>query len=368
LSYGRDRGLAVHAVGQIAPDGHWYGCYEPDDCDPLSICAYGICEPVPALSVCSPNSESSIPLAVDDAPLALSFVDVDADGAAELVVATQTELHVFESGSNVATVSARVVESPSVQAMVAGAFDANPGQDLSLLVDDTLLMHPSDGIAGFEVPSEGASPLQDGVSMLVGEFDGLPLSDRMVWGSNGASLIAGSVTMIQNGSVTSATAVDLDSGSGRFVLQTWDWMFIYALDGSSIVDFGIDGFSDVGVMISLVAAAESLDLGATVYETWTMLDMRELQQSRGRWGVNGTVSAMVGGDLDGDGSDEVALLLDGGVTLIDELASGRECTQPLELAGLTDAAHLAIGDWDGDGDDELAVAFASGEIAVFDEG
>jgi hypothetical protein len=75
---------------------------------------------------------------------------------------------------------------------------------------------------------------------------------------------------------------------------------------------------------------------------------------------------MASGDLDGDGSDEVALIHDGGVTRIDNLASGSECTTALDLGGLTGATHLAIGDHDGDGDSELAVAFAGGEILVFD--
>jgi hypothetical protein len=354
---------------QIAPDGtDWYECYEPDDCDPLSLCVYNQCEPIVALPDCSPNSGSNIRIGVDGSLLALSFVDLDADTAAELVVARPTDLHVFESGSDIATVSARVYESTSVTTMVGGDFDPGAGQDLALLVDDTLLIHASDGIAGFDSPSASASPEIDSAGMLAGEFDGVPPSDLMVWSPHGASVIAGSVWDLLNDPVEAATAVDSSFADGRFVLQTFDWMYLYELDGSALADFYTDPSSQGGFLISIVANAESLDLDATSFATWTMLELRALAQPRGRWGVSGVVSAMAGGDLDGDGNDEVALILDGGVTLVDELESGRACSQWLDLAGQTNSTHLAFGDWDGDGDDELAVGFSTGEIAVFDEG
>lgn len=52
-----------------APDGGpWYECYESNECEALSLCVYDSCESVSALPDCAANSESSIPLAVDDAP------------------------------------------------------------------------------------------------------------------------------------------------------------------------------------------------------------------------------------------------------------------------------------------------------------
>lgn len=351
---------------QIAPDGGpWYDCYDIDDCGPLSLCNYGSCEPVSMLPMCRPTGESGIPRMVDDVPLALSYVDVDGQTRVELVVATQTDLHVFESVSVVGTVSPREYESASVTAMVAGDFDPGPGQDLALLVDDTLLIHPSDGVAGFGSPSESSSPQLGSAGMLAGDYDGMPPTDRLVWGSDGASVIAVGEWMLHDAQVKTATAVDMSSGSGRFVLQAWDLMYLYELDGSALADVWTYPF-DSDFLVSIAANAQSLDLGANVVETWTLLELRELLSSQGRWGLDGSATAMVGGDLDGDGSDEVALILDGRVTLLDELGSGRACALPLILDNTDDATHLAAGDFDGDGDDDLAVAYASGAIVVFD--
>jgi hypothetical protein len=162
--YCRD-GVCSYHISLDGGVGGWAECYELDDCGPLSLClSYYCSSPIPDLHGCPLTAEFGIPLTIGQPPLALSFVDVDADGAAELVAATQAELHAFESGSNVASVSARVYESSSIVAMVAGDFESDPGQDLALLVDDTLLVHRADGIAGFDAPSESqtGSDLGDG--------------------------------------------------------------------------------------------------------------------------------------------------------------------------------------------------------------
>jgi hypothetical protein len=359
---------------QGSNDGHsGYDCYEPDDCDVLEVCSNDHdCEPVPVFLDCAPNREPSIPLAVDGVPLALSFVDVDADGARELAVATQTELHVFESGSDIATVSARVNESATVTAMVAGDFDPGPGQDLVLLVADTLLTHPADGIAGFAPPSEGPSPELDSAGMLAGEFDGVAPSDLLVWGAHATSVIAGEVSTLYDSQppTVSAAAHDLSSGSGRFVLRVATSLNVYTLDGMLLTN-GLPMPSE-HVLVTAITHPEHFDLGSTGHtsisgESWTLVELWDLGQLRGQWSVLGTLSAMTSGDLDGDSHDEVAIIHQGGgVTVLGNIHSGNECARALELGGLTGPTHLAIGDHDGDGDDELAISFASGALAMFD--
>jgi hypothetical protein len=352
---------------QIAPDGsHWYECYELDDCDPLELCAYNYCQPILELGGCEPTAESGIPLAIGQAPLALAFVDLDADGAEELVAASETELHVFENGANMATVSARVQGSPSVTAMVAGDFEPGPGQDLALLVDDTILIHPSDGMAGFAAPSESPSPQLDSARLLAGDFDGEAPNDLLVWGPNGASVIAGEVwTLHDNSQPIGAAAVhDLSSGNGRFVLRAPNSLLFYSLDGMFIDSRYV--LTGITALVTPIIEPEHLDFSATVSgNAWTLLELFDLDQPRGQWGVTGEVSAMASGDLDGEGRDEVALLLGGGVALIDNVGSEAECITVFNLNGLTGATQLAIGDWDGDGDGELVVAFAGGEALVF---
>jgi hypothetical protein len=355
---------------QAAPDGSWnLECYSPYDCGPLELCDYDYCSPVLELAGCRPTAELGIPLTIAETPLALSFVDLDADGAAELVVATQTEFHAFESGSDVASVSARVVESPSITAMVAGNFAPSPGQDLTLLVDDTLLVHPADGIAGFDAPSESASPRLDSLGLVAGELDGeAGTTELMVWSDDGGTVIHNQSILDALG-ILAATAHDWNSDDPHFSTRDADSLRHYSLDAELIA--GALSYPGAAAFLTAIADPEDLDLDATVFEmgadtSWTVFKLWNRDILQGEWGIYGVISAMASGDLDGDGRDEVALLHDGGVTLIDNLASGSECTTALDLGGLTGATHLAIGDHDGDGDSELAVAFASGEILAFD--
>jgi hypothetical protein len=357
-----------------------YECHDTDDCGPLSLCISHDCaSPIPELPSCPPKAELGIPLAVGEPPLALSFVDLDADGAAELVAATPTELHAFESGSNVASISARVYESSSIAAMVAGDFAPAPGQDLALLVDDTLLIHRADGIAGFDAPSEEESPQLDSTGMLAGELDGAAATDLLVWGAHGATVLAAELSNLHDATlpIEAAAAHDLSTGSGRFVLRDAALLYFFALDGGLITTTPSDSGS--AAFITAIANPEHLELHATVFaendfgrvsagasENWALFELRELDQVRGAWGMLGAIWAMNSGDLDGDDRDEVALMHDSGVTLIDKLASGRECTAALDLEGRVGVTRLAIGDHDGDGDGELALAFVNGEILLFD--
>jgi hypothetical protein len=361
-------------------DGTPWECTDVDDCGPLSLCLDHYCaSPIPELPGCPPTDEFGIPLAVGEPPLALSFVDLDADGAAELVAATPTELHAFESGSNVASISARVYESSSIAAMVAGDFAPAPGQDLALLVDDTLLVHAADGIAGFDAPSEEESPQLDSTGMLAGALDGAAATDLLVWGAHGATVLAAELSNLHDATlpIEAAAFHGLSTGSGRFILRDDALLYFFALDGVLIATTPSDSGS--AAFITAIANPEHLELHATVFaendfgrvsagpsENWALFELRELDQVRGQWGVLGAIWAMNSGDLDGDDRDEVALMHDSGVTLIDNLASGRECTAALDLEGRVGVTRLAIGDHDGDGDSELAVAFADGEILLFD--
>src|SRR5689334_4199867 len=66
-------------------------CYSDDDCDALELCQGGDCIGVRAPEACQPPDPNPIQL-IPVASLGLSFADVDADGAMELVIATESEL------------------------------------------------------------------------------------------------------------------------------------------------------------------------------------------------------------------------------------------------------------------------------------
>jgi hypothetical protein len=355
---------------QAAPDGNWnLECYSHYDCAPLELCIDDYCSPVLELSGCRPTAELGIPLTIAQTPLALSFVDLDDDGAAELVIATQTELHAFESGSDVASISARVVESPSITAMVAGNFAPGPGQDLTLLVDDTLLVHPADGIAGFDAPSESPSPQLDSLGLIAGNFagDDEPGTELMVWGESGANFSHSEATL--EGPLLAVTAHDWNAPGPHFMARNADVLRYHSIYTEFLTS--VPSYLGAAAFLTAITHPESLDLAATVFEngpetSWTLFELWNGDMARGEWGVEGVISAMASSNIYTLESDPVALIHDGGVTLIDNIGSGSECTTALDLGGLTGATHLAIGDHDGDGDSELAVAFASGEILVFD--
>ena len=340
-----------------------YECYTADDCGPFELCETHDCVEVPQFPACTPTTQPSIPLVVDGETLALSFVDLDADGAAELVAATQTQLHAFESGSDVATVSARVSESPSVAAMVAGDFDPAPGQDLALLVDDTVFVHSADGIAGFDAPSADESPQDNSIGMLAGDVDGVPPTDLVIWGQ-WTSVIGASVWVLDAPPIESATAHDLSSGSGRFVLRDESTLYFYSLDGFLSLETAIN--PGAAAFVTAITHPEHLDANVTVYDTWSLFQLWEPGNLRGQWGVLGSISAIASGDLDGDGHDEVPLIRSGGVTLVGNFENGNKCSTTFEFGGLGEATHIAVGDWDGDGDGELAIAFTTNELVVFD--
>jgi hypothetical protein len=149
--------------------------YDSADC-----CTFEVCEDFECVQVGSSLPEctvgwSEIPTLLESssAPLALSFADVDDDGAAELVVATATQLLVYPFGADQPTVTERAAPSDLLRTMVAGRFDAQPGEDVILLLfEGEFHRYFSDGVAGFVNPVIEASPVSSPRGLLAGNFDG----------------------------------------------------------------------------------------------------------------------------------------------------------------------------------------------------
>jgi hypothetical protein len=73
--------------------------------------------------------------------------------------------------------------------MVGGDFDDHGGQDLSVLVDAQLLVHPSDGMTGFGPPTVTPAPLPEPRGMVAEQLDLVLGTERLLWGSSGAALL-----------------------------------------------------------------------------------------------------------------------------------------------------------------------------------
>jgi hypothetical protein len=344
---------------------YWYDCNTDIDCNAFELCYGGTCEPLASPSACMPPAP--VPsLAIPVAALALSFVDVDADGADELVIATPSELQVYESASDVPLVSLRVLDSDSIDAMVGGPFDAMAGDDVMILFADELRLHASDGAGSFAAPSVSLSDWPDSIGLLAGEFDGEAPADLLLWGNSGAGVRLGSgdTFPLSDDVITVATARSLDDPSGGFALLRGQSILAFFNTDGTIINEGSLRPGSPNVLTSVSPLGS--DLSSSVVSEWTVIE--QWAPTTGyllsRWGVLGQVTAMAGGDFDGDSASDVALIVDGAVQINFGVASPMTCLASYPFA--SSAVAVAVGDHDGDGDDELAVQFEAGDVVVLD--
>jgi hypothetical protein len=355
--------------------GGWY-CDDDVDCDDFEVCIGGQCMfEGPAPASCTVDT-APIPINLDAGAsvLALSFVDVDDDGAEELVVATEDALQVHEHEGGIAMVTARQPSSPTIDAMQAGHLDPKPGQDLVILVADEQHVYSADGAGGFLAPSIEPTTLADTVGMIVADLDGQAPDDRVIWGASGASLERdGPPEIFEQSPVRDATMHARGSGHDSLLLMTTQApvLRLFDLDGAPLADFL--GAAD------LVAAAN--DEQQARYVVFYHL---------GRWSRGRLVDTATGenlgnlahphqptklavADLDGDQRDElVTLSPEEGVTIwVAPLTAAGGCLHDLAPPEFEPATFggVAVGDHDGDGDDELALHFAGrSEILIYDGG
>lgn len=359
----------------ISPDGHidsyyYPNCYADSDCNTLEVCEYSYCQVLLTPAACQPPDPTPS-LAIPIGSLALSFVDVDADGADELVVATPSELHVYESGSDVPTISPRGIDSDTIDAMVGGAFDGAAGDDVMILFADELRLHGSDGVGSFAPPSVSPSDWPDSTGLLAGEFDGAAPADLVIWASSGAGAQLGSGEQLSFGAdpIGAATARSLSDPVGGFLLQRDTLLDFYDAAGAAIGTSQLRADAPYA-LTSIEQLGDSFDLSSSVVfsvrDAWTVIE--EWGPATGNlgiyWGVPGQVNAMLGGDFDGDARADIALIIGPTVQVQFAVLTDSSCLAMYPFAAIAQA--LAVGDHDGDGDDEIAVRFEAGHITVLD--
>jgi hypothetical protein len=307
-------------------------------------------------------------LEIPVASLGLSFADVDADGAMELVIATQSELQVYEGGSIVPLVSPRGLDSDSIDAMVGGPFDAMAGDDVVILFADELRLHGSDGMGNFGVPTTSATSWPDSLGLLAGEFDGPAPADLLIWGTSGAGVRLGSGDefSLGDGETEAATARSLDDPVGGFMLQRGQLLEFYTVVGGTIASSPARADPPFAVT-SIEHLGDGYDLSSSVIEQeWTFIEERGPATGNlgNQWGLVGQVMAMAGGDFDGDARADVALIVGSSVQIRFDEHDPDSCLAQYPYASI--ATGLAVGDHDGDGDDELAVRFDGGHVSLLD--
>jgi hypothetical protein len=343
-------------------------CYTDSDCSTLEICEFGYCQLLHSPPAC-PAPDPAPGLSIPVAALAMHFVDVDSDGAEELVLATTSELQVYESGSDIPLVSPRGLDSDSIDAMVGGPFDATPGDDVVILSADELRLHASDGTGNFAAPSASASSWPNSVGLLDAELDGAAPADLLIWASSGAGveLGDGDAFPLSVENIGSATARSLADPLGGFVLQHDTRLDFYTVGGLAIGSSEMRGSSPYA-LTSITQLGESFDLSssAVLPGPWTIIQQWSpgTGSSGPHWGLLGRVTAMAGGDFDGDARADLALIIDGALQIQFAGLSDETCLAMYPFAAI--AQDLAIGDHDGDGDDEIAVRFQGGNIAILE--
>jgi hypothetical protein len=357
--------------GHLDHTDYSYGdCYADYECGPLELCDFNYCQSVRSPLACEPPDPVQT-LTIPVASLALSFADVDADGAEELVVATQSELQVYDSGSDVPLVSLRGLDSDSIDAMDAAELDATPGEDVVILFADELRQHASDGLGSFAAPSVSPSNWADSVGLLAADFNGVAPADVLIWASSGAGLELDGDTVVPviiDAVIESATARSIDDPVAGFVLQYGPSLDFYTGVGEAAGYSAMRGQLPYA-LTSIEQLGDSFDLSSSVLShttPWTVIE--QWGPATGNlgayWGVLGRVTAMVGGDFDGDARADVALLVDDTVQVLFGVLTEDSCLAFYPFAGV--ATNLAVGDHDGDADDEIAIRFEGGNVAVID--
>jgi hypothetical protein len=358
-----------NGICEYAPqhDGHYpdYDCYEDYECGELGLCEFNYCQFINYPPQCDFVLPEGLTLEIPDQALALAFVDVDQDGAHELVVATQTQLHVYENGAFGPVSHARGDGSASVDAMVGGDFDGNPGSDVMLLHDDWFDVHASDGLGNLGPALTSLSPQPQLVGLAAGEFDDQPLTDLLTWGSNLSGVIFGDGTTsgFFGGNATSGSARELGLPGEGYTLLIDNELQFSDLDGSNVSSVFLRGDSP-RTQASIDSFGAALEAGTSIIDDWTLVEVYDRSSSNqtGRWGLPTIVMHARAGDLEGlDENDELALIVDDGNLL---LMIGGQCLLPVPLDGA--AIELAFGDHDGDGDDELAVLTSVDTVSIID--
>lgn len=347
----------------------YYDCYSDSECGEFYICDVGYCQGLPP----SPDCEqlglawpAPTPIDVADV-LALSFADVDADGQDEILVATPNQLLTFEDANGDPVASANT--NLAIMDIVVGDFDGAPGEDVLLLIPDTLVLHASNGDGTFADPVENPLELGFVQALAAGDFDGVPPTDLLGWGGAGAFInLSGQVEIFDTSQINAGAVHEVGATEPGFALRRGSNVDLYTLDAQLLM-----GWGDVFGASSLAAfdrgfASQYVFVSVT-HDEWSRVQSRGGAEPPDEWSIHGTPTHIFAGDLDGTNTDELVYVQDGANAYVHyNPREDGDCHEQLLTPEHGTPIDAAFGDQDGDGDQELALRTSIGQVVVFDGG
>jgi hypothetical protein len=339
-------------------------CYSDADCPTYSYCAAVDCIPMdPPSPECGLPSPAVIPLDLIGGPaLALQFVDADADGQDELAIVTESAIELFDNAVDAPTVSPRGLESATVDSVVAGELDPAPGEDLLLLLsagewNAALWRHDSNG-AGFGPAVSGMSWLEGARGVIAGNFDQSPSSELLVWSDGGAIIQRADAMplLFTELPTTAATALEQAGLIGNVMLRAGDGRKLFDLGGAITSEHGDNVLGPYGSFTTVSAGYHVAITGNS--PNWRGLVIYESVggDELHRWALRFAPVGVAAGDLDGNGNQELVFWSAHGEVGIEMALLGpNRCWREVSPGGASTDGEVAVGDFDGDGDDELAI-------------
>jgi hypothetical protein len=143
----------------------------------------------------------------------------------------------------------------------------------------------------------------------------------------------------------------------------------YTVDGAAIASSPMRGGSP-HALTSIAHLGDGFDLSASHKQNdfgeWTLLEQWGPGTGNlgASWGTIDPIHTILGGDFDGDGQGDLALVSAGSMRLHLRVLTDESCTGSYAFNG--NVLGLAVGDHDGDGDDELAIRSDVPHVVILD--
>ena len=354
-------------------------CYQHVDCGDGRVCnSDGLCDYAQALEPCPAPfvAPLSLPTMSADALVSLSFVDVDQNPWQDLVVGRSGSAELLLGPGDGAPIELPVPPGSTVVDAIAGDFDADGQADLVLATQaGVVLVLVADGAGGYVLTSSTVelgsvldlAPLHfnlDGTLDLALRVEGG--GARVYWGDGGGGF--SDMYSLQAGRpVTSLVSGDLegDADDDLVVQDPGGAKRFEGTNSGNLVDDGLlpGGNSPRGLLSGYIGQAPRSDVvGYTLAPESTLLELWPDAQDPQYYAVAGAAKLWAGlGDVDADGTLDVVLA---GPSSIDYVSASSDGVPSLACVATyeypSSAIAMAVGDLDGNLRADVALGDAQG--------
>lgn len=393
--YCDDGGCCYGGTGGCCYDECCYGecyyneCYADQDCGPMGLClpeygyacvwAYELpdCGGAPAVV------PLELPLVGEGELVSLSFVEVNGDGASDIVVGRSGTAELHPGGGAAMPSLLPVPVGASVSDAVSGDFDGDGDLDLAIAtLQGSLVVLANDGVGGFapgpELPLGGT-----GYDLGALQWNGDGALDVALRRSDGTAMVLlndgtgwlGSSTSLAVGSAESLAAIDFGGdGYGDLLVEDFSTGVVFLGDSSG--DTNPDAYLPGNSHGTRQLVAGRIDgalpeeaIGYTPMSGWLLLELwANGLEGPQRYSISGEDSLAAMGDFTGDG---VADLITAGGSVINYVRgydSGYptlECKSTYFNGGL--ALAMAVGDFDGNGRADVVIDSGNGPYVMLSQ-